>query len=192
MAQLAKKAILQAFTELLDGKPMDKITVMDIVERCDITRGCFYYHFQDIYAVFEEMLRIETERMLSYDSASESWEEDFIAAASFLYQNRKIVYNIYNSAHREELYRYVKKAVEVVIDSAVERASQGISATPEDKKAVSRFYQFALQGAFLEWAETGMKEPLEGLIRQFGRLFRGNILQALERSAGSKEKALPG
>ena len=67
---------------------MDKITVMDIVERCDITRGCFYYHFQDIYAVFEEVLRMETERMLAYDNAADSWEENFIAAASFLYWQR--------------------------------------------------------------------------------------------------------
>lgn len=188
MAQLAQKAIIQAFIDLLEVKPMDKITVMDIVERCDITRGCFYYHFQDIYAVFEEVLRMETERMLAYDNAADSWEENFIAAASFLYKNRKIVYNIYNSAHRDELYRYVKRAVEVVIDSAVERAAQGIAATPEDKKAVSRFYQFALQGAFLEWAEEGMKEPLDALIRQFGRLFQGNIVLALERSASYHER----
>lgn len=43
-----KQAIIDAFWELLEEKPLIKITVKDIVERCQINRNTFYYHFQDI------------------------------------------------------------------------------------------------------------------------------------------------
>ena len=41
-------AIITAFWQLLEEKPYNKITVKNIVERCDINRNTFYYHFQDI------------------------------------------------------------------------------------------------------------------------------------------------
>lgn len=43
-----KQAIIDAFWELLEEKPLSKITVKDIVERCQINRNTFYYHFRDI------------------------------------------------------------------------------------------------------------------------------------------------
>lgn len=46
MANFTKQAIKAAFLELLDEKPLNKISVRDIVERCGINRNSFYYHFR--------------------------------------------------------------------------------------------------------------------------------------------------
>ena len=43
-----KKIIKDAFWELLEEKPYNKITVRDIVNRCCVNRNTFYYYFQDI------------------------------------------------------------------------------------------------------------------------------------------------
>ena len=43
-----KKLITDTFWQLLEEKPYNKITVQDIVDRCDVNRNTFYYHFQDI------------------------------------------------------------------------------------------------------------------------------------------------
>ena len=43
-SELTKKAINQAFLEILEKKPLDKITVRDITENCGINRNTFYYH----------------------------------------------------------------------------------------------------------------------------------------------------
>ena len=48
MSGFTKEIIAKTFTELLDEKPMSKITVKDIVERCGVNRNTFYYHFKDI------------------------------------------------------------------------------------------------------------------------------------------------
>lgn len=42
-------AIKEAFMHLLNRKPLDKITVKEIVEECGINRNTFYYHYDDIY-----------------------------------------------------------------------------------------------------------------------------------------------
>ena len=57
-------AIIQSFAQLLDEKPLNKITVKDIVARCDINRNTFYYHFADIPALVEEMMSEKVDHLI--------------------------------------------------------------------------------------------------------------------------------
>lgn len=60
----SRKLIRQAFVELLQEKPLEKITVTDIVKRADINRGTFYAHYQDTRAVIEQIENEIIETML--------------------------------------------------------------------------------------------------------------------------------
>lgn len=51
----SKKLIRSAMIELLAEKDISKITVVDLVRRTDLSRNTFYAHYQDVYAVLEEM-----------------------------------------------------------------------------------------------------------------------------------------
>ena len=44
----SRKRIHMALADLLQEKPLDKITVTDVVRRAGINRGTFYAHFSDI------------------------------------------------------------------------------------------------------------------------------------------------
>ena len=48
----AKDSIAQAAKSLVMKKGVKRLTVKDIVEECHITRQAFYYHFEDIPALF--------------------------------------------------------------------------------------------------------------------------------------------
>ena len=54
MTQFTSKAIEESFIRLLNERPLDKITIKDIVDDCGISRNTFYYHFQDITALLEQ------------------------------------------------------------------------------------------------------------------------------------------
>ena len=54
MPSFTKKAIMESFVHLIEKKPLEKITVRDVVDECGINRNTFYYYFQDIYAVLED------------------------------------------------------------------------------------------------------------------------------------------
>ncbi len=60
MSDLTKRAIKTSFLKLLNAKMLDKITVKDIVEDCGINRNTFYYHFEDVYALLQEIFEDET------------------------------------------------------------------------------------------------------------------------------------
>ena len=52
----SKKLIIQALADLLQEKPLDKITVTDVVNRAQINRGTFYAHFADIPSVIDHLI----------------------------------------------------------------------------------------------------------------------------------------
>ena len=49
MSQVTKRALAASLIKLLSQKPLDKVTVKDIIEDCGVNRQTFYYHFKDIY-----------------------------------------------------------------------------------------------------------------------------------------------
>ena len=65
MAGFTKEIIIQTLLELLNEKPLAKITVKDIVERCGVNRNTFYYHFRDIPDVMYFALKREADRWRS-------------------------------------------------------------------------------------------------------------------------------
>lgn len=52
----SKKMIVEALADLLQEKPLDKITVTDVVNRAQINRGTFYAHFTDIPSVINHLI----------------------------------------------------------------------------------------------------------------------------------------
>ena len=52
----SRRLINQAFLELLQEKPFEKITVTDIVKRADINRSTFYAHYPDVRGMVEALL----------------------------------------------------------------------------------------------------------------------------------------
>lgn len=55
-AQRSRRLINDALAELIKEKPLDKITVTDVVKRADLNRGTFYAHYTDIQDVLNRQV----------------------------------------------------------------------------------------------------------------------------------------
>ncbi len=53
----SRKLINAALADLLQEKPLDKITVTDVVNRAEINRGTFYAHYADIPDVIHHLIQ---------------------------------------------------------------------------------------------------------------------------------------
>ena len=72
MAGVTKKAIAEAFLQAAQQKPIDKVTVKDVVGICGITRQTFYYHFQDLLEVLEWLMAQRVESLLAETLAAKT------------------------------------------------------------------------------------------------------------------------
>ena len=60
----ARQEICAALKSLMAQKPLDKITVAEIMRQCGMTRQHFHYHFEDIYAAVRWMFDQEAAALL--------------------------------------------------------------------------------------------------------------------------------
>ena len=188
MAVRTKQAIRQAFIELLNERPLDKISVKDIAERSTVNRNTFYYYYADIYALVEEIFQTETQLFMEKLRSYASWEEAFREATAFVSENKRAVHHLFNSGNRNILEHYYHKVTYAAMLSYVRGQAEGLNAAEEDIQALAQFYAAALSGMTADWLRGGMKSNVNDHIDRLGRLLEGNIRQALERSCRLYEK----
>ena len=184
MAQFTKAAIVSSFIELLNERPFDKISVVDIAEKCGINRNTFYYYYTDVYALVDEIFRTETRKMVELNLNCGSWQEVFMQATGFARENRQAVYHLYNSAARDRLEDYLYDVVMVAVSSFVARKAEGLNVAEEDKHDLSAFYAAALVGLLMKWLRDGMKQDADAYIESLGRLLDGNTRFTFEHHPG--------
>lgn len=59
-----RSAIREAFLELLSETSFDKITITALAKQADVDRKTFYTHYSSVEALFEDVIRTQTEQSL--------------------------------------------------------------------------------------------------------------------------------
>ena len=182
MAQFTKKAIMQCFIQMLNESPMDKISVVDIAERCGINRNTFYYYYCDIYALVKELFTIEAQRIAEKELSCATWQEVCLEALEFVRENRRAVYHLFHSNHRDLLEEYLYDVAHLEMVNFVRREAEGMPVKEEDINSLALFYTSALVGLVTRWMLEGMKADVESILDNIGRLITGNLRMSLESS----------
>lgn len=180
MAQTTKKALAASLKKLLSEKPMDKITVVDIVEDCEVNRQTFYYHFKDIYNLVEWIYTNEASKALGDKKTYDTWQQGFMQIFKYVQENKAFVINTYHSINREHLEHYLYNETYNLLIGVIEEKAAGMTVKKVDEAFIAHFYKFAFVGLMLEWIGKGMKEDPSGIIEKVNILLHGNVVKALE------------
>lgn len=73
-----RKYILETARKVFVEKGFKKVTMKDVVEACDISRGGLYLYFESTSQIFQEVMKLETQE--ADDLFSDSIKEDATAA----------------------------------------------------------------------------------------------------------------
>ncbi len=181
MSQITKKALSASLKKLLSQKPLDKITVIDIVEDCEVNRQTFYYHFQDIYDLVEWMFLTGAAAALNGKKTYDTWQQGFLQVFEYALENKDLVINTYHSMSRDQLERYLYDVTYNLLIGVVEEQASGMAVSDNDKKFIADFYKFAFVGLMLDWIRRGMKDDPKKIVEHISTLIQGDIKRALEK-----------
>lgn len=145
MPSFTKKAIMDSFLRLMEKKPLDKITVRDIVDDCGINRNTFYYYFQDIYAVLEEQCDILIGALPQNSTIFDTVMALFRYIEHFAIEHRRAAKSLAFSLGFEGLDRYFGERFEPLMATLI---AQKYGAPPS--KVVLRFLRHGLIGIGLD------------------------------------------
>lgn len=174
MAVDMKETIAQAAQTLVQQKRFKKLTVKDIVEECHITRQAFYYHFEDIPALFRWILERDTQRTLMELKASGNGEARlrrlFVIAINSLPYMKKGM----ESGYRDELERLLDQHVQRLFEQVCDEEGLYRNCTRFEVGLILRYHSQAVMGLFRSWTETDTKN-LDAIVHTVFRLMTEGI-----------------
>ena len=182
MPNFTRKAIKDSFMKLLNQKPLNQITVKDIVEDCGINRNSFYYHFEDMPSLLEELIREEAERIIKDYPTIDSIEECLSVAVQFALDNKKAAYHIYNSVNNPMYVQHFLNICEYVVTTYINTAFKDTPVKDEDKKIIIRFYKCECFGQIIDWLNGGMKDDITASFKRLCELRKGMAEELFRRS----------
>ena len=149
-----KETIAQAAKYLLMEKGVKKLTVKDIVEECRITRQTFYYHFEDIPALFRWIFERDTARNLLEVKALESGEAQlrclFVMAIHALPYVKKGI----ESNYRDELERFLSQYIQRLFEQLCDEENLYRNCSRSEVKLILRYHSQAILGMLRSWTEA--------------------------------------
>lgn len=156
MPGFTRQIILHTLTELMNEKPLSKITVKDIVERCGVNRNTFYYHFRDIPDAVEAMVKEELNDILKDQKVPESVSDCMEILVNAVQKNKKAMIHLYRSIQRDVFADYLDHAAERVVEELINRAVGDFEMDQEDRHLISWYYKCVFVGVILDWLRHDM------------------------------------
>lgn len=181
MSQVTKRALAASLIKLLSQKPLDKVTVKDIIEDCGVNRQTFYYHFKDIYDLVDWIFLEMASEFLEGKETYDTWQQGFTQILYGVLRNHRLIMNAYNSLSREQVERFLYALTYDLLLGVVEEEAVDVPIREEDKKFIIDFYKYAFVGFMIDWIKKGMKEQPEAFIEKLSVLIKGDIKRALDR-----------
>ncbi len=186
MPNFTKTAIKTSFMKLLNEYPLSKISVRSIVEDCGINRNSFYYHYQDIPTLIEEIIKEEVDGLIATYSSISSLDQCAELAFQFALQNRKAVQHIYNSVNRDVYERYSLALCEYVITTYLNTVYGEVPPGDKERELAVRFFKCELFGLTIDWIAGGMRDDATEEIGRITALCREISAEVFRKSAAAE------
>lgn len=189
MAKQTQKFIMSTFMQLLESESLDKITVRDIVEECEINRNTFYYHYSDIYDLLDDVFRVETEKFMSEDvDENTTFGEEYERAACFVLKYKKAILHIYDSQKRDVLQNYLETLAFSFISRFVKKEADGYGLPDEDIDYITGFYTHAIVGNTLGWIKRKLPSGQEKFIARTAGTFNATVKDMIRQCLEERQK----
>ena len=165
----------QALTELLETRDARSITVQELTDRADLSRGTFYAHYRDVYDMMEKMEQELFEEITQLlDSYRPEDLKDLTPVLTdvfrFVAKNRDLLPVF---LERQATDHFLLGLNQLIFDRCLYRWS-GLFGLGQDSNSVYclEFVVSGMVGLVRVWMEKGFPEPPEEMAALAGRMIQ--------------------
>lgn len=177
-----KKALAAALKRLMVNKPISKITVRELVAECGINRNSFYYHFEDIYALFKWMVESEAVEIVKQYDLMMDYHEVVSFVPDYVENNQYLLTNAYNAIGQAGLKRFLYLDFISCLGNLIDQGArmQGIELDADYREFLCAFYAEAIAGTLLDYITHPQARSREKVIAYVERLLRSTLPAAIQ------------
>ena len=182
MVSKTKREIARATRQLLKEKPINKITIKEITDRCELTRNAFYYHFDDIYDVINFIFENEVDNLFEEFMDEKDFEGGFNKGITLLYENRDMMVHIYKTHQHDIVNNYLGKIMHKMIFKMINAIDKDCRYSLTTRKVTAMFYRSAFVGVVEQWLTHEPVLAPEPVAALCDDIFIGTVIPALKAS----------
>jgi len=107
-----KEILAESFRELAENRPVDKITIKEIVDNCDYSPATFYRHFKDKYDLIAwDYVCQSNEIMNKVGIDNYAWKDTLTDGVKYFLRNKVYMQNLLrNTSGHDAFIRYLAEA----------------------------------------------------------------------------------
>lgn len=182
MSLATKKELAAALKRQMARKPINKITVRELVAKCGINRNSFYYHFEDIYALFKWMIEAEAVEIVKQYDLVMDYHEVINFVLDYVESNQYLLANAYNAIGQAGLKRFLYLDFISCLGMLIEQGAQkkNIALDEDYKQFLCAFYAEAIAGTLLDYIIDSKGRSREKVISYVERLLRSTLPAAIQ------------
>lgn len=175
MAKDTLPSFYEAFIELCTEKPVEKITITDVAEKCGISRKTFYYHFTDVASLVEAVVDNELSRIAPLFTDTKPASEILYTGCEMIQERREPIMNVLNSCYvgviRTKLHDFLVVSCRPVILGY----AKGTLYTEDDIDRIVSLFVVIIMGYLTKWFLMGMGVPNKVVIDKSLKMFSNAI-----------------
>lgn len=183
-----RRAISEALKALMLQKPLDKITIGEIMDACGMRRQHFYYYFTDIYDLLRWTFEEEALQLRREQSGDLPWQEGLLQLFHYIADHRAICLCALDSLGREYLKQLFETDINGIVRRTVDRLARenGFPENAAMEDTAVRFLTLALAGVMESWLRGELTQTPEELIGIFSTIFQDYIRGVKLRPSGAE------
>ncbi len=164
-----KSVIRQALFDLLQEKPINKITVTDICKLADINRSTFYSHYEDVYALLASIQNELFENVV-LTLNTDDWFEELLELVD---QNKDLCQALIGP-HGDS--SFIRQLIYLGYDNSMKFWKKMYpEASPETRDYAYAYISYGVIGVLENWVCSGYKLDID----EVGNILMGLTMQGL-------------
>ena len=176
-----KQQIMDSLMALLNTKRLDKITVKEIAEICNISRQTFYYYFKDIYDIARQIFSEKAKHAMECFAEEDDWSTGYMRMMKWCRANKKFVLNTFNSNFSNVLLDNMSLAINTDLMKLLRIKGKDLKITDEQYIFITKFYSSALMSITIDWIQNDMQEEPNKIINNLFLLVGEDFHRILSR-----------
>lgn len=180
MSKFTKTAIINTFLNLLETKSLDKISIKDLIIETGINRNTFYYYYQDIYALLNDIFNEEVIKFKENLNENSTFYEEYSKASNLFLQKRVAILHIYQSKSRDLINRYLNEVVTSFLEKFVRKDAKSQNLSNNQIQYIINFYKYSIIGNTMHWIEEGLPQYREDIIKMISRTYEATINSVID------------
>lgn len=153
VSETSRQTISAALKALMAQKPLDQITIAEIMGLAGMRRQHFYYYFEDIYDLVQWMFEKEAMSLLRQQEGAQLWQHGLLQLFAYLEENRALCLNALTSTGSRPVKAFLQRELYAILHRTVEQLAPDTNPDGSllDKVLLTRFYVMALAGLIESW-----------------------------------------